>query len=94
LIPSINRDHTPEEARKNLMEQRRLFYVSITRCKDILVMSSSRMMQRDSAHRMGAILRGSGGTYGAAIASRFLSELGTDAPISRRGLDWTNSGYI
>ena len=40
LVPTLDEDHTPDEAAANLEEQRRLFYVAITRCREIMVLSS------------------------------------------------------
>ena len=66
-------------------EQRRLFYVSSTRAREILVMSSVTDLPRDRAYRMGVEVRGRGNTV-RTIASRFIDELGPTrpAPVSGR----------
>jgi len=93
LIPSLDYDATPEEQETILKEQRRLFYVAITRCTDILVLSSAVRMERSLAHKIGAILQRGRSRVGLTIASQFLSELGSAAPMPCRGHDWANAGY-
>jgi superfamily I DNA/RNA helicase len=61
-------------------EQRRLFYVAITRTKRILILSSVTRLERALAHRMGARVGRGGRTHAATIASRFLAELGPSRP--------------
>lgn len=70
-----------------LEEQRRLFYVSITRAREVLVLSSVTDLPRDRAYRMGVAVRGHGNTV-RTIASRFIDELGPTrpAPVSGRQL--------
>lgn len=87
LIPTIDSSHSPAEAKANLEEQRRLFYVSITRCKEILVLSSSQKLAVELAYRIGARVRGRYGVCNT-IASRFISELGPSAPTSICGEEW------
>lgn len=94
LIPTIDRDLPQREKRKMLEEQRRLFYVAITRAKEVLVISSSRRIRRALSHKIGAMTRrGGGGAYAQTLASRFISELGPDAPESIRGIDWRENNY-
>jgi len=89
LIPVQDFDQTPQEQLAILQEQRRLFYVAITRCTDVLVLSSSLHIERNLAYRIGARVRGNGET----IASRFLQELGPGAPAPLLGGDWRNRDY-
>ena len=87
LIPTLPRDTEQAELDAALEEQRRLFYVSITRAREILVMSSVTDLPRDRAYRMGVEVRGGGNTV-RTIASRFIDELGPTrpAPVSGRQL--------
>jgi superfamily I DNA/RNA helicase len=88
ILPSTDRSKTPAEQALELEEQRRLFYVGITRATDTLVLSSSTRMPLAMAHRMGmpAFNRGAGGI--ALFASSFLAELGPTAPAPIRGQLW------
>lgn len=84
LIPTLPRDSTQAERAFALEEQRRLFYVSITRARQILVLSSVTNLPRDLAYRMGVEVRGGGNTV-ATITSRFINELGPTRPNPIRG---------
>ncbi len=90
LIPTLTHEGTHQEQQAELEEQRRLFYVSITRGKEILVVSSLVRLQRDLAFRIGAAVVGFGG---ATIASRFLGELGPTAPAPKAGVKWQANGF-
>ena len=90
LIPTKDPDHTPEEAKANLEEQRRLFYVAITRCSEIIVLSSVVMLDKKLAYRMGAELNWRGRT----ITSGFINELGPTAPDPKPGPTWVQNGFI
>lgn len=92
LIPTLDSRHTLDEAHANLQEQRRLFYVSMTRCREIVVLSSVLKLPAKLAYKMGARIRGRG-TWGYTVASRFLDELGPNAPASIRGEDWAKGGF-
>lgn len=84
LVPTLPRDATQAERDVALEEQRRLFYVSITRARQILVLSSVTSLPRDLAYRMGVEVRGRGNTVGT-ITSRFIDELGPARPNPIRG---------
>ena len=92
LIPTVQAGVPPAVAKANLEEQRRLFYVAMTRCRQILVLSSVARMPADLAYKMGARIRGRHGIC-RTIASRFLGELGHTAPASVRGTDWVASDF-
>jgi DNA helicase-2/ATP-dependent DNA helicase PcrA len=92
LIPTTDSDHTPAQAQANLHEQRRLFYVSMTRCREILLLSSVLRLPVDLAYRIGARVLGRRGTC-RTIASRFLGELGPASPAPVAGEDWRAGGY-
>lgn len=84
LIPNVPADAPPAEQARILEEQRRLFYVAITRCTEVLVISSALTITLREAKAMGAkIARG-----GRTVASRFLAELGPAAPRSVVGATW------
>lgn len=93
LIPTLDSNHTPAEARANLQEQRRLFYVSITRCKEILVLSSVTHLPGDIVHRIGARVIGRG-TLCRTYPSQFLNELGPATPAPMRGREWVERGFF
>jgi superfamily I DNA/RNA helicase len=84
LIPTLTGD-TPAEEATSLEEQRRLFYVAITRTRRILILSSVTQLQRNLAYRMGAQVRGQSPVNAATIASRFLAELGPSRPAAVLG---------
>jgi superfamily I DNA/RNA helicase len=84
LIPAATRDMTPQEALRDLEEQRRLFYVALTRTRHTLVLSSVANLPRAIAHKMRARVRG-WGENAPTIASRFLSELGPLRPDAVMG---------
>jgi superfamily I DNA/RNA helicase len=88
LIPS-HVDNLPfEEERRFHEEQRRLFYVAITRPRRNLVLSSVLTLPRDLAHRMRAVVRGGASQYAETIASSFLAELGPHCPSAITGDEW------
>lgn len=80
-----NRSAKPTAA--ETAEERRLFYVALTRCKETLVLSSFSLMPRKEAHSIGmqgALMPGIG-EEGGVIASTFLTQLGSTAPRSVGG---------
>lgn len=76
LIPTFDSDLPDDERELHLREQRRLFYVALTRTRHSLVLSSVARLPVETAHRMGARIR----PWGATLASRFMRELGPAAP--------------
>ncbi len=93
LIPFIDKNKSHDEQERDLKEQRRLFYVAITRCKEILVLSSVAMMERRMGHDISAMLARGIGLYGTALASPFLDELGPSAPTRISGESWQDNGW-
>jgi superfamily I DNA/RNA helicase len=90
LIPGILRNVTIEEQRAHLQEQRRLFYVAITRAQEILVLSSAIRLELQVAHKIGARVQiPSGRTF----ATGFIGELGPAAPVSQNGSIWRHGGF-
>lgn len=71
-----------------LREQRRLFYVAVTRCTEVLVVSSSLQMDRALAKKVGAVIQRGRGWVVRTVASRFLDELGPEAPTAMDGRRW------
>ncbi|HIB43043.1 MAG TPA: ATP-dependent helicase [Nitrospina sp.] len=94
LIPNLKSDETSEMQEKNLKEQRRLFYVAITRYTKILVISSFSKMIRSAAYQIGAQLGGNRGKVGPTLASTFLSELGPEAPSPKNGPNWESNSFV
>jgi superfamily I DNA/RNA helicase len=92
LIPFQNSKETPDEQVQILLEQRRLFYVAITRCTEILVLSSALRLQRDFAFQIGAQVQGQGNPV-RAVTSQFIAELGPQSPQPRLGTQWREAGY-
>jgi DNA helicase-2/ATP-dependent DNA helicase PcrA len=88
LVPTVDARLTPAEQARSMNEQRRLFYVAITRCTTALVISSSLRIDRALAMRIGATLRPGWADPAGTIASRFLGELGTSAPAPTTGQTW------
>jgi DNA helicase-2/ATP-dependent DNA helicase PcrA len=85
LIPFRKDSAAPAEQEAILREQRRLFYVAITRCTEILMISSFLGLPTKLAYKIGAATSGWGRQTRSTIASRFLSELGPAAPKAVKG---------
>ena len=88
LIPSVNHELPAPERERLLLEQRRLFYVAVTRCREILVLSSVAALDLGVAHRIRARVHGR-----RTIATRFLAELGPELPDAVRGADWRENAF-
>jgi superfamily I DNA/RNA helicase len=93
LIPFQDQEQVPVEQDAILQEQRRLFYVAITRCTEILVLSSVARMERQLAWKIGAQLRPGRSNVGTMITSQFIDELGPTAPTTRSGEKWAAERY-
>lgn len=93
LFPGIRSDQSQLEQEEHIREQRRLFYVAITRCKEILVLSSFTRAKRGEARRMGIPVLSNDMFWNKQIASRFISELGPTAPRAMAGTEWQASRY-
>ena len=93
LLPNGNNKDAGITAQDEaLKEQRRLFYVAITRCTELMVLSSVTQLERNLAFKMGAKVSGKG-LMVRTIASRFIQELRPDAPDSQSGIEWQRRGY-
>jgi superfamily I DNA/RNA helicase len=88
-LPSIKTGAGYPSPEAQLEEQRRLFYVAITRATDTLVVSSSAHMQLADAMSGGISFRGrpQGGTV-RTTASPYIAELGRAAPRTISTADW------
>ena len=93
LIPFVNVNASAQVHDSIVREQRRLFYVAVTRCTDILVLSSFVRIDLGLAMKIGAEVHGTRGRSRRTIASRFIGELGPMAPYSRAGSGWEASCY-
>ena len=88
LVPFQDFEKPHDEQQAILAEQRRLFYVAITRCTEILVMSSARTLERKVAYKIGARVHAGRGAMATAVASQFFAELGRQAPPAEAGANW------
>jgi superfamily I DNA/RNA helicase len=85
LIPFVDRDRPAAEQERLHSEQRRLFYVAITRTRNILVLSSPVLIPLNWAHQMGLRIGPRDALAVHAVASTFLGELGPSRPHSIQG---------
>ena len=81
LMPHVDQDQPLADQETALEEQRRLFYVAVTRCRRTLVLSNINYLPRDLAFKMRAKVA-TGGTklMAPTIASRFIEQLGRTRP--------------
>ena len=89
LVPRLSiATDTQNEMIVSLEEQRRLFYVAITRTRQSLVLSSQVQLPQSLASRMGMDVRNPNRRYFQTSSSRFLRELGPSRPRTIRGTDF------
>lgn len=91
LIPRLEKGATEEEKSLNLEEQRRLFYVGITRPKKELLISSVANIPKTMAYEVGLKVPKSDSGIMSAIASTFLPELGPEFPRAISGKSFLES---
>ena len=84
-IPRIEHDLGIEEQQAMHEEQRRLFYVALTRPTKSLVISNFTQLPREFAHKMRIPLISEKSPVGGTIASTFINELGPSCPQSISG---------
>ena len=89
IIPGLDANMTPYQMNRSLQEQRRLFYVAVTRCREVLLVTSVSHLGNAIAYRLGARIRRTGRT----ISSRFLNELGPECPIMQSGNQWIENNF-
>jgi superfamily I DNA/RNA helicase len=80
MIPFVNPTLPPAQAREHLQEQRRLFFVALTRATHTLLLSSSKRLRRQDARAMGLDLPATGGFTVQTAPSSFADQLGTEGP--------------
>lgn len=88
VVPRVDTRLPDAEQEAKLQEQRRLFFVAMTRTRNILVFSSYSQLDAATAHRLqcarGRRVPGGFRTF----ACSFLDELGDECPAPIRGEDW------
>lgn len=89
VIPGIDNNLTPQQMDRSLQEQRRLFYVAVTRCRDVLMLSSVSHLDNAVAYRLGARIRRAGRT----VSSRFIDDLGPECPRVQSGSRWIQNNF-
>lgn len=88
-IPGPRREDYPRTDDDHFEEQRRLFYVSITRSKKTLVLSRAKQIRRGEAARLG-LAEGSGiGTYQELQMSPYLRDIKKYLPPFKKGKEWS-----
>lgn len=85
LIPSIDTDASPQDQQRAMEEQRRLFYVAITRARQVLVLSSVTSLPTATAHKMRVRMSRTSGRTVRTITSQFIHELGPQCPAAVTG---------
>lgn len=90
LIPTIDRSLTLSEQDEALQEQRRLFYVALTRSTDCVVISYPVFFARDVAHHLRVEFRPRG-PHAETRRSPFIDDMGSDRPKTLEGEDWLSS---
>jgi DNA helicase-2/ATP-dependent DNA helicase PcrA len=88
ILPSVDTHDPPLEQERQRQEQRRLFYVGITRSTETLVLNSSIRMPLAMAHTMRMPLLARQGGDAILQASPLMSELGLSAPVVILGAAW------
>jgi ATP-dependent DNA helicase UvrD/PcrA len=79
---------------RQIQEQRRLFYVAITRTTDVLVISGAARMPFGDAKQMNLQFGPGQGGNVTLIANPFLNELGPHRPQTETGQAWrTRVGF-
>ena len=85
LIPMVRQTDSIEEQQRSIEEQRRLFYVAITRTTHSLVVSSVSKLETQLAYQMRVPVVGRNNGNANTIASRYLRELGPSKPTTVTG---------
>lgn len=87
-IPGTRREEYPGTDSEFMEEQRRLFYVSITRSKKTLVLSRAKSIARGQAKQLGLQVSGGGRFRAVLKMSQFLRDINDDLPNAESGEDW------
>lgn len=91
LIPRYQEETETEDAQLLLEEQRRLFFVGITRPTSELIVSTVARIPKNLGYQLGMTVPNSESLDMPAIASSFLSELGPDFPNAILGEHWISA---
>lgn len=91
LQPAFDDGMSTSEESRSLEEQRRVFYVAITRTRKTLVLSSVTTIPLSDAHRMRVTFKKQAGSNAYTIASRFLNDLGPGCPAAVTGATFLGS---
>lgn len=91
-IPGTRREEYPGTEAEYLEEQKRLFYVSITRTKQTLVLSRARELSRGDAMRLGLANPNRAGRVVALTMSPFMRDIIALLPGAVPGQDWRGCG--
>jgi DNA helicase II / ATP-dependent DNA helicase PcrA len=92
LIPNIDDELQGDEKEEFLREQRRLFYVALTRAKEYLVLSSFNKIKTKLAFKLGAKFSRNGSSA-ETITSVFMQQLGQNRPQIKLGAKWQADGF-
>jgi DNA helicase II / ATP-dependent DNA helicase PcrA len=88
IIPTIKATAPLEQQNRQWQEQRRLFYVGITRSTETLVLSGAVRMPVGDALKMGMTVAAINQGMAILQASPFLAELGPQAPNPQASAEW------
>ena len=88
ILPTVDEDEPPAVQERQRQEQRRLFYVGITRATDTLALNSSTRMPLKMAYKMRMPLLARQGGDAILQAGPFMAELGPAAPAVILGGAW------
>lgn len=94
-IPYVGDYASEKKKQEALAEQERLFFVSLTRTTNILIISSTAIMRRGEAARL-SVVPGGGRFWSETQPSRFIDMLGKTAPTPIIGEDYVrrmSSGF-
>jgi superfamily I DNA/RNA helicase len=91
-IPGQRRDEYPGTDAEYVEEQKRLFYVSITRTRKTLVLSRSRRVPRGEALRLGLAIRQQDRHHVQLEMSPFMRDIIELLPGGVAGHDWRGCG--
>ncbi len=89
LVPRVDPELNGDEATRHIEEQRRLFFVGITRPKQELVISTVSRIPKTLAYTMGVKVPWTKSKETKAIASSFLTQLGDTFPKPIAANEWT-----
>lgn len=89
LVPRVDPELNGDEAIRHIEEQRRLFFVGITRPKQELVISTVSRIPKTFAYTMGVKVPWTLSKETKAIASSFLTQLGETFPKPIAAHEWT-----